>query len=215
MSTLPTDLRARMKAQLAAQPAPTRSEGSRNAILVHAVAIAGMLAIFEWMGGLAHSAGRPLGLTFGVAGGVSAVAAIATVLTLPKPGSMLPRRMAVYALLAVLAPLAVFAATVSWNAFYTEPFARFGWRCMGLTLSTGSLLVAAIFTARRGRAVHHAGAQGAAIGAMGAIWANVLVDLWCPLTNAPHVIVGHAFPTAVLAAVGFVVGRKVLALRAR
>lgn len=215
MSTLPNDLRARMKAQLAAQPAPTRSEGSRHAILVHAIAIAGMLAIFQYMGGLSHSSGRPLGLTFGVAGGVSALAALATVLTLPRSGSMLPRRMAVHALLAVLAPIAVFAATVGWNALYTEPFERFGWRCMGLTLSMASLLVSAMFVARRGRAVHHAGAQGAAIGAMAAIWANVLVDLWCPLTNAPHVLVGHVFPTAVLAAVGFVVGRRVLALRAR
>jgi hypothetical protein len=210
-----TDLRARMRAELAAKAAPTRAEGTRTAIAAYAVAVTAMLAIFQSAGGLSHSAGRPLALTVGVALAVAVLGVVATVLTRPKAGSMLPRRLAVYALLALVAPLAVFAVTVAWNGLYTEPFQRFGWRCMGLALATGSLLAGAVFALRRGRAIHHAGAQGAAIGAMCAIWANVLVDLWCPLTNAPHVLVGHVAPTALLAAAGWLVGRWALPLRPR
>jgi hypothetical protein len=46
-------------------------------------------------------------------------------------------------------------------------------------------------------------------------WAAVLVDLWCPLTNMPHVLVGHVLPLVILAAAGGVLGHRVLRMTPR
>lgn len=216
MSATPSsDLRARLRASVAKHPAPTRSEGRRRSVLLHAAAIVAMLAVFEGAGGLSHSAGRPIALTLGIAGVVSLIAAATTVFTQPRSGSMLARPARTYLALGVLAPALVFVGMIAWNGLYQEPFQRIGFRCMALTVSMGGFLAAATFYLRRGRGLQHVGAQGAAIGVMAGVWATVLVDLWCPLTNAPHVLVGHVIPVAFLGLVGALVGRRVLPLRAR
>jgi hypothetical protein len=40
----------------------------------------------------------------------------------------------------------------------------------------------------------------------------VLVDLWCPVSYLPHLLLGHLLPIAVLAAVGALVGGRLLRL---
>jgi len=48
------------------------------------------------------------------------------------------------------------------------------------------------------------------LGATAVAWSAVLVDLWCPLTNVPHSLVGHVLPIALL---GAMLGKTVLRLR--
>jgi hypothetical protein len=57
----------------------------------------------------------------------------------------------------------------------------------------------------------HPRAFGAALGAAGGFWAATLVDLWCPVGYPLHVVLGHALPTLVLAALGAAAGSRVLA----
>jgi hypothetical protein len=39
---------------------------------------------------------------------------------------------------------------------------------------------------------------------------SVLIDLWCPVSYLPHLLVGHVLPIAVLAAAGAAIGRRLL-----
>lgn len=63
---------------------------------------------------------------------------------------------------------------------------------------------------RRGVEPRNPWALGAGIGAVCGAWASVLVDLWCPLTNLPHVLVGHVLPIVILVALSTVLGRTML-----
>ncbi|CAN5240899.1 hypothetical protein BH09MYX1_BH09MYX1_31070 [soil metagenome] len=215
MSAPAADFRARVRAQIAANPAPTRSAGTRRSIILHTGAALVMLAFFELAGGLSHSSGRPLALTLAVAGSASLVAALTTWIARPKMGSMLGRSRLTYLAIAIGTPALLFGAMVVWSGMYEEPCARIGFRCVMLTVGMGLALGSAMFAVRRGRVVHHVRANGAAIGAIAGAWASVLVDLWCPLTNAPHALVGHVVPIVALASIGALVAKRVLPLRTR
>jgi hypothetical protein len=116
---------------------------------------------------------------------------------------------------AFLVPLVTYVWMVSWNMRYAEPFQRIGYRCLAMTLASGSpLLFAALWLRKRTIAVHPV-AGGAALGAAAGAFGGISVDLWCPLTNSPHVLVGHVLPIVVLALVGMIAGRFVLAIRKR
>lgn len=56
-------------------------------------------------------------------------------------------------------------------------------------------------------------ALGAGIGAVCGAWAGLLVDIWCPLVNLPHVLFGHVLPLALLVAAGTLLGQRVLGVR--
>jgi hypothetical protein len=49
---------------------------------------------------------------------------------------------------------------------------------------------------------------------MAGAWASVLIDLHCECADLLHVTLGHVLPVAVLAAVGAIVGRRVIGMRA-
>ena len=58
-------------------------------------------------------------------------------------------------------------------------------------------------------------ATGAAFGAGAGLGSAVLVDLWCPVSYVPHLLLGHVLPIAILAAAGALIGWRVLAIRRR
>ncbi len=209
------ELKARLRAQIEKNPRPTRPESRRRVVLVHALAMLVMLGIFEGAGGAAHGSGRPLFLTVVVVAAVSLVGVAATFLSTPSRGSMLQRPWWVQLGLVLLAPVAITIAMTVWHHFYDEPFQRFGWRCLGLTIGMGLALGTAMFVVRRARIIHHPGLTGGALGATAGVWATMLVDVWCPLTNLPHVLVGHATPVLVLGVLGVLAGTKILALKPR
>jgi hypothetical protein len=210
---LPSDLRARILASAAVTPSRTRSEGRRRAAVAYgAGALVGILHFEAW-GGLAHSAGRPRVLTVSMAFG-AVVLAVASSAVGWWRGSMVGRPAQVL----WTAPLLVPAITLAWLfAFhnrYVEPFARVGYRCLGLSLVAGGALLCAAVWLRRGTVVQHAPLAGAALGATAGAWSAVLVDLWCPLTNVPHSLVGHVLPIVILAGLGALLGKTTLRLRA-
>ncbi|WP_437994021.1 NrsF family protein [Sorangium sp. So ce145] len=207
-------LKARVLAAAEATPSPTRPEARRRgfAILISSIVLA--FAIFEAAGGLEHSAGRPLGLTLATAGGWSLFCAALSWLVLWRGRATLGRSPVVVLLAGLVTPIALTAWTHAFHGTYPEPFARVGWRCLGYTLAMATLPLGSLLTLRRGAEPRSPWALGAAIGAVCGAWAAALVDLWCPLTNLPHVLAGHVVPLGILIAVGALLGRRMLGVRA-
>jgi hypothetical protein len=208
------DLRERVLAAAASAPSRSRPAARRVALVATVASVALALAVFGWIGGLDHSVGRPRALTWGLAGGWSVVAASVTWLVLGRGGSTLARSPRLLSVAALSTPVACFAWMAVFADRYDEPFARVGYRCLAYTLALAASPLALFLWARRGSEPRQPSAPGAAAGAMAGAWAGVLIDLWCPLTNAPHVLVGHVLPLTLLVAVGALVGARTLGLRA-
>ena len=210
-----SSLRDKILADAAATKSRTRSEGRRRAVLFYAVAALLGLPLFVLWGGFEHAAGRPLSLTVGLSAGALLLAVAAASVAWWRGKSQIGRSQTALLAIAVLVPIITYVWMVSWHGRYTEPFQRVGWRCFAMTIASGSpLLVAALWLRKHTIAVHPV-AGGAALGAAAGAFGSVTVDLWCPLTNSPHVLIGHVFPIILLAFVGTIAGRFVLAVRRR
>jgi hypothetical protein len=83
--------------------------------------------------------------------------------------------------------------------------------CLVLSLALAATPLATFLALRRGAEPHCPATLGAAAGAMCGAWAEVLLLLWCPARGVAHGAVSHALPLGVLAALGAVAGRRVLA----
>jgi hypothetical protein len=210
------ELRARTLAAVHARPSRTRRAYRLHAILVVACATAMSLAIFWSAGGL-RAAPRPESLLVGTLLGALAIAAAVVAVGIHRGRSMLPRPAWQLGWLIALAPAALFAWKVLWSARYPGMMVdwpeRPGLRCFGLTLATGlGPLVALVTLARNSEPVRPGlagGALGIAVGAM--TW--VALELWCPVAYPRHLVIGHVAPALVLAAVGAVLGRRVMTMR--
>ncbi len=211
--TPPDALRARVLAAAAAKPSPTRTAGKRVAIglVVASIALAGI--VFEVAGGFGHAEGRPVTLTIAIAAGWALVSAALTWLAIGRGGSTLPRRPVLLASAALAAPIAAFVWLHLFHGTYEEPFQRVGYRCLAYTLIIAALPLASFFVVRRGIEPRRPAALGAAVGATCGAWAGLVVDIWCPLSNASHVLVGHVIPLAALAFVGALLGIRMLGVR--
>jgi hypothetical protein len=210
MMSPPDALRARILAAAAASPSPTRPQGRRVALAMVGASLVVAAAVFERAGGLAHGAGRPLPITLTIAAGGAVAAALLTWIALGHGRSTLPRRPALLAATALVAPLALLGWLTAFHGSYTEPYERVGVRCLALTLVLAATPLAAFLRLRRGVEPRRPSALGAAAGAAGGAWAGVVVDLWCPLSAPSHALVGHALPLAVLVVVGAALGRLTL-----
>lgn len=207
------DLRERVLAAVAAQPARTRAQGHRRALAAYAAVALALTAIFEAAGGVAHASARPAAISQSIAAGTAVLAVVATWGALGAPVS--GRRATTLAALVALLPLAAFAWLAGWHGTYVEPADKFGWRCLALTTSMGALVLASVVFVRRGTVAVRPTLEGAAAGVAGGAIATVLVDAWCPLTNAAHVLHGHVAPMVALGVVGAACGKWLLAVRAR
>jgi hypothetical protein len=83
---------------------------------------------------------------------------------------------------------------------------------LSLSIATGALPLFAALLAWRHTDPLTPKATGAAFGAGAGLGSAVLVDLWCPVSYLPHLLLGHLLPIAVLAAVGALVGGRLLRL---
>jgi len=104
---------------------------------------------------------------------------------------------------------------VVFDGAYVEPFARLGLRCMAYTFAMAVLPLGSFMVLRRWFEARGAWQLGAALGAITGAWAGVLVELWCPLVNLPHAMVGHVLPLVALIVFGALWGRRALDLTAR
>lgn len=206
----PALLRARVLAAIAAAPAPTRTTGRRRGVVLGIASVAVALGIFEGVGGLEHAAARPMPLTLAIGGGWALITALLSGAILWRRGSTLGRPPIVLVLGAFAIPVALVIWMHLFEGTYTEPYVREGWRCLVYTLAMSALPLASFLALRRGIEPRGPWALGAAIGACCGASTGVLVDLWCPLTNARHVLVGHVLPIVILVTVGTLIGRRVL-----
>lgn len=213
MSASSPHLRARVLEAARATPARTRRTGRwvGAALLLASVLLA--IGLFEYVGGLGHAAGRPFRLTLIISVGWSLACVALTWASLVRGRSSLSRRRAVLLFAAIAAPVATFFWLHAFSGLFAEPFERFGWRCLGYTLAMSALPLASFISLRRGSEPRTPASLGGAVGATVAAWAGLLVDLWCPLNNTPHVLVGHVVPIVIVSLLGALTGSRWLAPR--
>jgi len=209
----PARAKARLLAAIAETPAPTRRAGRRRAAVLGTASIVVAVGIFQAVGGIHNSTARPMSLTLAISGGWALFTALLSGAILWRRGSTLGRPPALLALGAFAFPVALIVWMHLFEGTYTEPYAREGWRCLAYTLAMSALPLGSFLALRRGIEPRGPWALGAAIGASCGASTGVLVDLWCPLTNARHVLVGHVLPIVILVALGTLLGRGVLGVR--
>jgi len=216
---LSPDVRARVLAAAAARPVAPRAVGSRRR------ASAGIAGAIAWgLAGLVAlrpgPAGRPAGLFVASSIAWLACGLLATWAAVSRGRSMLghPRGLRVAVALctpvmllctAVVVTLAFPPAAPEPSPFPTHLVCFFG----TLLFALGPL-VAFGYLWRESDPVSP-GRTGAALGAAAGAWGAFGIVLHCGRTAFEHVALGHVLPVAVLAAAGALLGRVVLAVRAR
>jgi hypothetical protein len=116
--------------------------------------------------------------------------------------------------IAVFTPIALMAWSVGFAALYPDALrwwdSKPGFRCMRLSAGVGSaVLLASLFARRRVDPVD-ARAMGTALGAGSGAFAWMVVDLWCPVENPLHLLIGHVIPVLFLMALGAWLGGRTL-----
>ena len=196
--------RSRIIASVGGIPAPTRRELLRRQAWLILAGVAGALAIFWFEGGL-RSTGRPPSLIAWTSLGTSVFAGVGMWFLFTRRRSGLRRGWASLAL-ATIVPAAAFALwRYGLGSLYdlASPWpTRIGYRCFTMSVATGGILLFAALMAWRRVDPLTPRATGAAFGAGAGLGSALLIDLWCPVSYLPHLLVGHVLPIAVLAAAG-------------
>ena len=214
---LSPDLKDRVLASVKALPAPTRREALRARTWLFSCGVIGALAVFFLNGGVRMLA-RPPSFVALTGAGTAGVVGVGMWLLFTRGRSTLRRPRSVLLAAAVLSAIAFCAWRYGIARIYRLTGVwpgREGFRCLGMSVVTGGLLLfAALVSWRRSDPVTP-WATGAAFGAGAGLGSALLVDLWCPVSYLPHLLLGHVLPIAILAAVGGLIGRSVLGIRGR
>jgi hypothetical protein len=211
------ELKRQVLASLAATPAPARASVRKARLSLFGCGAAGALAIFFIEGGLRPFARPPSMVALGSAG-AAAIAGTGMWLLLTRGRRMLGRPIPWLAATAIASALAFLAWRYGLGHLYgsTQRWTdRPGLRCLEFSVTVGAPpLLAALLAWRRTIAVSPF-STGAAFGAGAGLGSAFLVDLWCPVSYLPHLLLGHLLPIGLLAISGGVVGSRVLRLRWR
>jgi hypothetical protein len=211
-------LKSRIVAAARAQPAPTRKEFAVRSAVVLALALATPVLELLFVGG-AHRGERPWSLVLATTGGGLALAFGAIWTALGRGGRIAGRARVWLISMAALLPPAWVVWKVVWSMQYEGMAApwtnRPGARCFALTLAFSLCPLIALAFVRRGSDPTHPRSLGAALGVAAGTYAAVMVDVWCPIGNLSHVVLGHALPVVLLGLVGFAIGRRVLGFGGR
>jgi hypothetical protein len=204
--------RNRILASIGEIPAPTRRELARRRAWFVISGVLGALTLF-WVEGGLRATGRPPSLVAWSSLGTSCFVGVGMWFLFTRTRSGHRRGWSVLGV-ATLAPAVAF---VLWRYglghLYdlTSPWpTRPGYRCFALSAATGSILLFALLMAWRRVDPMSPAATGAAFGAGAGLGSALLIDLWCPVSYLPHLLIGHVLPIAVLAAAGAAVGRWML-----
>jgi hypothetical protein len=200
------------------KPAPTRRQlaGPRAALVAVALAvpIAGLL-----LAGGPLAGPRPASLLLATGGGGLALACATLWLTVGRGAQMLGRARIWFIWMALTVPPLWLSWKMAWSAHFegmTSPWAgRLGLRCFALTLAFALCPLVLFAAARRESDPTHPVSRGAALGVAVGMYAAAMVDLWCPVGDLRHVLLGHALPVALLGLAGLWVGHRLLAIRGR
>ncbi|HEY2517528.1 MAG TPA: NrsF family protein [Polyangiaceae bacterium] len=217
--SLPVGLKAKVRASVGARPSPTRSTARARARTIALAGVAIAAVLFFATGGVAHGAGRTIGVAAASIGGWSVIAGASVWAANRRGGSatgpsrawLLSVAIGTPVLLSVLM-LTIAVVAPAGNEIHPE---RLGLDCLVLTLSATLFPFVGLLLLRRGSDAVHPGAAAAALGAASTAAGGVMVELWCPVAAWKHVALGHVLPIVVLALVGAVAGGKVLRVRWR
>jgi hypothetical protein len=211
------DRRSRVLAAIGEIPAPTRRELVRRQAWLVLAGIAGALSLF-WVEGGMRATGRPPSLIAWTALGTACFSGVGMWFLFTRSRSGFRRGWAVLGL-ATLVPVAAF---VLWRYGLGNLYqlagpwpGRGGYRCFAMSVATGALLLSAALAAWRRVDPMTPRATGAAFGAGAGLGSALLIDLWCPVSYVPHLLIGHVLPIAVLALAGTAVGGLLLSARRR
>ena len=206
------DRRKRVLASVGGIAAPTRRELLRRQAWLIGVGVVGALTLF-WIEGGLRATGRPPSLVAWTSLGTSCFVGTGMWFLFTRTRAGHRRGWAVLGL-ATLAPVVAF---VLWRYGLGHLYAlaspwptRPGYRCFVMSVATGGILLFALLLAWRGVDPMSPRATGAAFGAGAGLGSALLIDLWCPVSYLPHLLIGHVVPIAVLAVAGAVVGRRIL-----
>src|SRR4051812_2057764 len=208
----PADRKSRILATIAETPAPTRRELLRRQTWLVLAGVAGALSLF-WMAGGLRVTGRPPSLIAWTSVGTACFGGVGMSFLFTRGNSGLRRGWLALAL-ATLVPAIAF---VLWRYELASLYqlagpwpTRTGYRCFGMSVATGGTLLFAMLMAWRHVDPMTPRATGAAFGAGAGLGSALLVDLWCPISYIPHLLIGHVLPIALLAAAGGLVGRRIV-----
>jgi hypothetical protein len=215
--SLPPELKQRVLASVANAPAPTRAELMKARAWLLACGIAGAMAIFLLEGGVRLTS-RPPSLAALTSLGSATIAGTGMWLLLTRGRSVWGRRASLLLAAAILSSVLLVAWRFGVSVLFEKVSAwpeRPGFRCLALSVATGALpLLAALLSWRRTRTVTPV-ATGAAFGAGAGLGSALLVDLWCPVSYLPHLLLGHLLPIGLLAALGGLLGWRLIDIRWR
>jgi|SoiMethySBSTD1v2_1073268.scaffolds.fasta_scaffold22995_7 negative regulator of sigma F NrsF-like protein len=208
------DLKLRLLREVESTPSSPRPLESKRTAWLVAIALLASFSVFLVFGGV-RLTGRPPSLVLGTVIGTATIAALAIWAMIGRGRAMMGRASSWLTAVAIASPLGLLVWKVLWSAQFENGLdaweRRPGFRCLGLGLAMGALPLAAMLFGRRGTDAVHPGRAGMAIGIGVGLGAATLVDAWCPVAYVPHLLLGHLLPLALLGAVGFWLGRKILA----
>lgn len=205
-------LKERILNAVAQAPSPTRTEGRRLGAWVAALSIAIGIAIFELMGGVEHSAARPLVFTVRLADGWALTSVLLTSLVLRASAPGVSSR-GLLVVATILSPIALCAWARFFHGEYADPALPEDWPCFVATVLGAAAPLASFLYVRRGTEPEHPGTLGGAAAAACGAWAGLFDFLRCPSTDGAHIALGHAGPIVLVAIVGFWLGTRVLGIK--
>lgn len=215
MSPLPPDHKARMLAALAKQPSRPRSATANRGRIAWLGGIALSFALFAVSGFRLGT--RPVAFVAVSAAGWAVLGVVALVFSYGRGGSMLGRDSRTLRVVVMGAPAAL-AWMLGCIAIWPDAGDADAPRLAHIACFVYSMFIAAgPFAAmawiRRGSDPVKPRLTLAAYGAAAGLLAGVLMDVHCAYANVEHVVLGHVLPVAGFAALGFLLGERLLGVR--
>lgn len=210
------EVRARVLEQARRQPSPTRAERQRQLRLIGWTVPTVPVLIFLASGGV-RAAPRPDHLVLETSLGSAVIALASAAIALWRRDSMLGWGASRLLSVALVTPIGLLAWKLMVSArlphMMVEWSERPGLRCLALSLVLSLAPLLSLTWMRRGTEPTHPHLTGAAIGTTAGAGTWVLIDLWCPVSYVPHLLLGHVLPLLLIIAAGTVLGGKILAIR--
>ncbi|HYQ31157.1 MAG TPA: NrsF family protein [Polyangiaceae bacterium] len=206
-------LRARVIALSAREASPTRAQLSlRHRIVLGIVMLVPLLMFIAW-GGI-RIGPRPERLVLQTALGSAVLAAGFAIVGIGRGRSMLGRPRAWLLTQVLLTPALLFGWRVLSSARYPNMMVQWldrpGFRCFTLSLVLALVPLLGVLWLRRGSDPLHPHLTGAASGAAVGAGVWVLVDLWCPVSYLPHLLLGHVLPLLLLITLAALLGSRII-----
>lgn len=214
---LPPYLRDRVMQTVRSEAVPTRADGARRGALVLALGFAEMVVISL---AISHPKtwGRPIGYLDTLVVTWTFVALVVTWIGVGRGQSMLGRSRWWYVATIAATPLLLLgtalAAAMHWPSTLADastPF-RHAACVLGTLVLAGGPFVA-FSRLRRGRVARRPRLIAAAMATAAAAWGAVALLLVCPFTSPVHLVLGHLLPIWLIAALGWALGERLVAVR--